>query len=786
MIKVPVGWTHMMKKDTNTMTLNLEVKSNLAKLLANENITIQHNKVKTASFDVKNRVLTLPLFKQKSGDVYDMLIAHECAHALWTPYEEWQGIDNDELRSYVNVLEDCRIDLLIQAKYPGVVTNYKNGFDILEKQNFFGISGRDINKEFMIIDKINLRSKSLKRLPFKWSKDDMSWLIKVDALVTFDDVLVLAKEMLDWQKEQVEQMKKLPDFDNHVLAKSYGLDDDDFDDEDDFDNDENGYGNSSDAEQNDDLDDEKNDFNNFGDQKADDEKDSNKSGSGSDSNSDKVEETKDKEKANAYAKGRGGDGFIEKPLKAITDEAYTQKQEELQDKKAKGYRYGKIPTPNLDKLSCLTSWKTFLKDMEAYKLKALREFGTTKGYLKWLDNSYKNFTKENKKTVMYLVKEFEMKKAATAYKRASTDKTGIIDPLKLPSYQYNEDIFKKLTIIPDGKNHGMMMLLDWSGSMSDVLMNTVKQLINLVEFCRKVNIPFEVYFFTSGRGYHEVERKGWSTNVGEYQMDNFNLVNCISHRMNKKQSDLAMKTMYHMAHYFNDRYTNSRYMSKYNNPDDYDYSQHDSYGIPSQYYLGNTPLNESLIYINKLIPMFTKKYGIEKLTFITLTDGAGNYCRGKIIGGEDPYSDEEYNKTNVYQIGKSKFTNDYGRDMTVNLLDHIKKTHKCNVIGFYVVKRIRKWDLEQYIEYKDWNDKEIKYAKMRKEMTKDKAVAVNHKGYDKFFILDGKRLGVENFEMNDVEVKKGTPSEFKRIFGKSMANRLVSRVVLNKFIKEVA
>ena len=76
----------MMKKDTNTMTLNLEVKSNLAKLLATENITIQHNKVKTASFDVKNRVLTLPLFKQKSGDVYDMLIAHECAHALWTPY----------------------------------------------------------------------------------------------------------------------------------------------------------------------------------------------------------------------------------------------------------------------------------------------------------------------------------------------------------------------------------------------------------------------------------------------------------------------------------------------------------------------------------------------------------------------------------------------------------------------------------------------------------------------------------------------------------------------------
>jgi hypothetical protein len=78
--KVPVGWTHKMKKDTNTMkknTINLEVKSNLAKLLATENITIQHNNVATASFDVKNRVLTLPIFEEQKGDVYDMLIAHE-------------------------------------------------------------------------------------------------------------------------------------------------------------------------------------------------------------------------------------------------------------------------------------------------------------------------------------------------------------------------------------------------------------------------------------------------------------------------------------------------------------------------------------------------------------------------------------------------------------------------------------------------------------------------------------------------------------------------------------
>jgi hypothetical protein len=121
-------------------TVKANIKNQLAKLLATENITVQENNVKTASFDVVNRVLTLPIFKTDSKDVTDMLIAHECAHALYTPTKSWNEITDDEdLRSYVNVLEDTRIDHLIQSKYPGIVINYKNGFDILNSKNFFGI-----------------------------------------------------------------------------------------------------------------------------------------------------------------------------------------------------------------------------------------------------------------------------------------------------------------------------------------------------------------------------------------------------------------------------------------------------------------------------------------------------------------------------------------------------------------------------------------------------------------------------------------------------------------------
>ena len=759
------------------MNINLDVKSNLAKLLATENITIQHNNVKTASFDVKNRVLTLPIFKQKSGDVYDMLIAHECAHALWTPYEEWQGINDDELRSYVNVIEDTRIDKLIQAKYPGVVKNYQNGFDLLEKQNFFGIGGKDINKDLMIIDKINLRSKSLNRLPFIFAPKDNEWLAKVDNVKTFADVVALAKEMLDWQKEQVEQMSKLPEFNDISVIKNYDLgdDEDDFDDEDS----DNGQGDKSEADQNDDDADEKNDFNNFGDEKADDEKDTKQDGQSKSDDNTKEEEKENKGEATHHAKGAGGDN---KPrlLKALTDDSFKQNTDKLLDDTNKGYRYGKIPTPNFKDGSALTSYKTWLKDMNNYRIKQRQYYNIAK-YDTYLDTQYKKFMNENKKTVMYLVKEFEMKKSAQAYKRASQDKTGIIDPLKLPSYKYSDDIFKKLTIIPDGKNHGMMMLLDWSGSMADVLFDTVKQLINLVEFCRKVNIPYEVYFFTSERKHDREygQTTSWSKNAGEFMFEDFNMVNCVSHRMNKKVADQAMKTLFHMGMYFDNRYSR-----RYIDSEDY-YAQSESYGIPSEYYLGNTPLNESLVYINTLLPMFKKKYDIEKMTFITLTDGAGNYPRCDIRTADGGKEEKDWDKTTVYQIDNKKFAE--RSNITSQLLKHIKNQHDVNVIGFYIIKRVRKWDLERHVgDYKDYYDKEKKVMNMRKELTKHKAVACNNEGYDKYFILDGKKMAVENFDMSGAEVKKGTASELKRIFGKSMANRLVSRVVLNKFIQEVA
>ena len=110
---------------------------------------------------------------------------------------------------------------------------------------------------------------------------------------------------------------------------------------------------------------------------------------------------------------------------------------------------------------------------------------------------YYNIKSLLRKGVNYLVKEFECKKAADSYSRAATAGLVFLTTTKLHTYKYNEDLFKKVTILPDGKNHGLLFILDWSGSMGNCILDTVKQLYNLIWFCNKCNIPIDVYAFTN-------------------------------------------------------------------------------------------------------------------------------------------------------------------------------------------------------------------------------------------------------------------------------------------------
>jgi len=743
--------------------VNIESKSQLAKLFATENLSVEHNNVKTASFDLENRIVTLPIFKKPSGDVYDMLTAHECSHALHTPMKAWSKLEDPKYRAYVNVIEDTRIDKLIQKKYPGIVRNYVNAFEILTKDNFFGLKDKNINTDLMLIDKINMYYKSSKKLQFKFTKEEQSWVTKIDNIKTFTDVLKIAKQLYGYQEKQLEQLSKLPDFDNHPLAKNYKLD-------------KNGkkiqVQNS-----------EKDNGNNFESSLPEPKDSENK-------------DSKESNVGNPY--GAGGDNVsVDTALDCITDKSFEQSVDKLLDK-TKNYRYATLPEPNLK--NALVSYDEFLKDMRDnntnhFKKPLNDSTSNNEQYIKywnWIKQDFLKFKKDSSKTVMYLVKEFEMKKAATAYKRATTDKTGVIDSLKLKNYKFSDDIFKRLTVLPNSKNHGMIMLLDWSGSMCDIMNKTVHQLCNLVWFCQKINIPFEVYLFKDVQNKKEDTKEYFKLKNGNVMAEKSQLVNVASHRMKKTILHESLLHLYSMANYFNRNYSYS-----------YDNIAEKGYAIPVEqnYHLTSTPLNEAIIMCNKLIPLFQAKYKVEKLSFITLTDGESN----SEISAFTYDNSKAYNKSNsrydaqtVIKDGKKtyttiagyerRFTNNSRTAFTASLLKILQSKYNVTTIGFYLTKRVNKNGFGQFVEEYTYKNGKTQYnsnfEKIRKQFLKDKVMEIPKEGYNSYYVVNAKDMNIENADLSAVN-SGNTTSEIKRIFTKSMKNRLYSRVLLNKFIEQI-
>ena len=105
------------------MAVQQEIKSQLAKLLATEDIVVEHKQVDSAQFNVRTRVLILPLWEKASNDVYDMLVGHEVGHALFTPDEGTQLERTPKLLH--NLRKLYRKDL--EQFYPELATPFEEG-----------------------------------------------------------------------------------------------------------------------------------------------------------------------------------------------------------------------------------------------------------------------------------------------------------------------------------------------------------------------------------------------------------------------------------------------------------------------------------------------------------------------------------------------------------------------------------------------------------------------------------------------------------------------------------
>ena len=183
------------------MTVKHEIKSQLAKLLATEDIIVEHKQVDTAQFNVHTRVLTLPMWERASSNVMDMLVGHEVGHALFTP-----DVDppSDIPHQFVNVVEDARIEKLMKRKYMGLAKSFYKGYNELHEEDFFELDGEDITN-FNLADRANLYFKLGSRLDLVFSSTEEQIINIIDKCETYADVKKAALILYEYCREQQNQ-----------------------------------------------------------------------------------------------------------------------------------------------------------------------------------------------------------------------------------------------------------------------------------------------------------------------------------------------------------------------------------------------------------------------------------------------------------------------------------------------------------------------------------------------------------------------------------------------------
>ena len=796
--------------------INKDAKSLLAKMLATENIHVVHKKMPTAYFDTKNRELGLPILKEMNGDIYDMMTLHEVGHALWTDNDEWMAIvkknnDDDLPKSFVNITEDVRIERKIKAKYPGGLKSFLRGYAKLYRDDFFGTANRDYEK-MNLADKINLHSKIGSITGITFNEEETAIYDMCKDAVTFANAVDAARAMYEYCKEHQEDFENMSD-DHEHMGQEWEESEDGEEREfetwesksEESESDENSEEDSENSEEN-----EESDSGGDGEKSVDECEDGEgKEGSGkSDGEGGKSEEE-------ATSGKTGGLGNLTNDIQAETVLEWEQRKEDLNDDSGRDYWYANIPESNLDSIinykDCLNDLKDWYKDGG---IKRVSRDSETDYHNAYIEAAYKYATKIEKdsmRTVNYLLKEFEMKKSADSYQRASVAKTGVLDMLKMHSYKYNEDVFKRIAITPGDKNHGLVMFLDWSASMSHQHHDCFKQLLQIVWFCRRAGIKFEVYAFTdsgweilgekdnhSKRGSENPENSPtWNFKRHDLNLGNHLLFNIFSDRMSK----LDMKKMVHyltmVTFSISKRYSSRRYYDEFipNEITEYLPEEHQNHAryeeyipLPNAWHLGGTPLNGAIVNAMNFIPKYRSKNNIQKLNVVFITDGASNDSSNRRVDDEGKTEWPDSKSKVVYSdpvTRKSYNRGEYKRQnyaTTSLLLNALKDRVKCNVVGFFLAQsrgsRVSNHDL-----YHVFPNQDIKA--LRKTLKKDKVLVSESQGYDEYyFVAGGSNLRIDDGELAvDDSMTRG---KMAKGFTNYMKGKVVNRVLLNKFVEQIA
>ena len=773
----------------NTPTVNLVAKSQLARLLAAENMTIQHSaQAKTASFDTNKRLLILPIWSKASEDMYDMLVAHEVGHALITPREDvympvcqrLSPSDPNKFFPYLNIVEDIRVDNEIKDRYPGVRRSYFNAFKELMERDFFGIAGQDVG-DLPFGDRMNLYTKAGQYgfLDVPFTDEERVVVDEALKVQSFDDVCAVAEKI--WNMSAKRKDPTPTDNGGGAAGKNKG--------DDQTEGAEDGMG--DDAEPS----------NGGGDQSNPGDSRTDKAPQGDQGNGQPQsgQGTPDNTQNNPSNGGGTGNSPAQSPQSGTPDlktvGALANSFGNLtENNKYADYSYLDLPRLNFNNI--LFGYKRVISD-----LSIMREDTNFCG-----DKIFAQIQDRNKNFVANLVKQFEQKMAADECRRTRTAKSGQLDLRKIANYKFSDDLFVKNQIVADGKSHGMVFIMDWSGSMGEYLLPTVEQLIALCMFCRKMNIPFEVYAFTNAqpnvpeyKAHINPSYEKWLTestinglcseqystkktknyyneeytdvDYGSFlRIHNFGMINFLSSKMNTQEFKNAAELFCQCAR--NGDHSGS------------DLAKDNFYtrNMPREYCLSSTPLNEAIYAGIELVNKFKIANRLDIVNTVILTDGEPTSSIAHGRGSEVLIANLPNRKQMVLRGNLKNFHGCSSEIEMLHMAELFRAMTGTNLISIRMTSaREAKWIADRY---SNGNIKESE--RMMKEWKDNDFFSYTHFGYTESFVIDSKTEVIDDDDILGNVKNDASIGVITRAFIKGNAKKATSRVLLNRFSDLIA
>lgn len=191
--------------------------SQFVKLLAQENIkrTVKAD-AETAYFNLEERLLVIPAWHETlSENVRKLLHAHEVGHAVYTPINSWHdSVKALKLHSYLNIVEDARIDVLMTKRYRGLIKSYREGYKELFEEFFFH---KYPYEELISLDSFINRFNLFFKLGESYGvpiQNDVEWKFIEEGrrMKTFADVVRLTKKLIKYDAAEHKNINQNQSF----------------------------------------------------------------------------------------------------------------------------------------------------------------------------------------------------------------------------------------------------------------------------------------------------------------------------------------------------------------------------------------------------------------------------------------------------------------------------------------------------------------------------------------------------------------------------------------------